>query len=99
MAVAKGIIQRLFAEAVSYRCDRVGLLVIDGEGKHPHKPVEARLTPLFEGMQHDLSVGLGVECVPASDQFLPQFSEIVDLPIVDDPPTLPVVTHGHMASL
>ena len=86
-SVMNAVVERLDADAVPDKPQLPRSSVPQRDGEHPAEPFEAVDSPLFEGVQDDL--GVGVVGLPAmsADRFKlrADLRMVVDLAVEDDP--------------
>src|SRR4026208_2179819 len=99
MLVICCVVQRFFAEPITNKSNRVIAPVVDSEGKHSGESRETPLSPLLEGVQNNLRVGLRSELVSSMNELLTQRLKIVGFSVVDDPQVLIGIRHRHVPRL
>ncbi len=79
------IVQRFNAQAITGQKQLTLVLIPDDKSEHAIKLLYARWPILLIGMYDHLSVGAAAKDMAFGFQYLAQFEEVVDFPVVSDP--------------
>jgi hypothetical protein len=77
--------QRLDADAIAGEQQRPRARVPDRHPEHPPEAGDGAGAPLFVGVHDHFGVGRGVEAVAVRFEIAPQFAEVVNLAVEDNP--------------
>jgi hypothetical protein len=80
--------QGFFAQSIPPEKQPLAVLVPQGESEHADETVERHRAPRLDRLEKNFSVAMGGERVAAAFEVAPDFSEVVDLSVVDqqEPP-------------
>ena len=88
----------LHAETVAHQQQLSLERIPKGKSKHSPQLLHACRPVLFVEVKNDLCVGIGLKLMSLTFQIGPQFEEVIDLTIKDDPDSAVFVAHGIAAA-
>ena len=88
------VVERLHTAAVPRQQEFAFPPVPEREGEHAVEAGKGVLSPLRQGLQHDLRVGVRAEAPAVPLQLPPQCAEVVDLAVVGEGETPVSALHG-----
>src|SRR6185312_6944533 len=91
------IVKRLLSQAVAREKENVAVAVVQREGEHAAKSLDAIAAPLLPGMDDHLGVAPCAEAVAGTLEFRNQLLEIVDFAVENDCDRMVLVEHRLLA--
>ena len=79
------VVQRFDAQAITNQQHQIPLSVPESIGKHAPQPIDCLRSLLFIEMDQNFRIAMGLKAVAFLNQFLAEFSIIIDLSVQDRP--------------